>query len=175
VVGVMPEANLALAKKLRNHLAKIPGIADVHLQQITDRPTLRLDVDRVMAAQLGLTQQNVANSVLVSLSSTSQVSPNFWVNPLNRVNYAVAVQTPPDRNASIDALVGTPIINGTASSAPAQQTGSGQTQAPQLLSNLVNLRRTDSEGLVSHYNVQTVFEVYARVQGRDLGSVSADV
>jgi multidrug efflux pump subunit AcrB len=164
VVGVKREENLALAKKLREQIAKIPGIADVHIQQITDQPTLRLDVDRVMASQLGLTQQNVANSVLVSLSSTSQVSPNYWVNPVNRVNYVLAVQTPPARNASIEALLNTPIINGTASSSP-----------PQLLSNLANLRRGGSEGLVSHYNVQTVFEVYAGVQGRDLGGVSADV
>jgi multidrug efflux pump subunit AcrB len=124
-----------------------------------------------MASQLGLTQQNVANSVLVSLSSTSQVSPNYWVNPVNRVNYVLAVQTPPDRNASIGQLLNTPIING---SAPASA-GPGKTQPPQLLSNLVNLRRTESEALVSHYNVQTVFEVYANVQGRDLGGVSADV
>jgi multidrug efflux pump subunit AcrB len=175
VVGVNREANLALAKKLRERIAKVPGIADVHIHQITDQPTLRLDVDRVMASQLGLTQQNVANSVLVSLSSTSQVSPNYWVNPVNRVNYVLAVQTPPDRNASIDALMSTPIINGTAPLSPFRQAGSGQAQPPQLLSNLVNLRRTDSEGLVSHYNVQTVFEVYAAVQGRDLGGVSADV
>jgi multidrug efflux pump subunit AcrB len=175
VVGVKREANLALAKKLREQIAKIPGIADVHIHQITDQPTLRLDVDRIMASQLGLTQQNVANSVLVSLSSTSQVSPNYWVNPLNRVNYVLAVQTPPERNNSVGALLNTPIINGSAPLSPASQAGSGQSQSPQLLSNLVNLRRATSEGLVSHYNVQTVFEVYAGVQGRDLGGVSADV
>jgi multidrug efflux pump subunit AcrB len=165
VVGVNREANLALTKKLRDQIAKVPGIADVHIHQITDQPTLRLDVDRVMASQLGLTQQNVANSVLVSLSSTSQVAPNYWVNPVNRVNYVLAVQTPPDRNASIEALLNTPITNGTAATA----------QRPQLLSNLADLRRTPSEAVVSHYNVQTVFEVYASVQGRDLGGVSADV
>jgi multidrug efflux pump subunit AcrB len=93
------------------------------------------------------------------------VSPNYWVNPLNRVNYVLAVQTPPDRNSSIDELMNTPITNGTAA----------QAQRPQLLSNLADLRRTPSEGVVSHYNVQTVFEVYASVQGRDLGGVSADV
>jgi multidrug efflux pump subunit AcrB len=175
VVGVKREENLALAKKLRAQLAKIPGIADVHLQQITDQPTLRLDVDRIMASQLGLTQQNVANSVLVSLSSTLQVSPSYWVNPRNRVNYVLAVQTPPDRNASIDELLNTPIINGTASLPPVQKASPGQSHPPQLLSNLVKLGRIHSEGLVSHYNVQPVFEVYASVQGRDLGGVSADV
>jgi CzcA family heavy metal efflux pump len=164
VVGVNREGNLAVAQKLRQEMKKIPGIADVHIHQITDQPTLSLDVDRIMASQLGLTQQNVTGSVLVSLSSTSQVTPNYWVNPDNRVNYVLAVQTPPERIDSVETLMNTPIINGTS-----------QTQPPQLLSNLTNLRRTVSESVVSHYNVQPVFEVYADVQGRDLGGVSADV
>jgi multidrug efflux pump subunit AcrB len=162
VVGVNREANLALAKKLQQKVATVPGIADVHIHQITDAPDLRLDVDRIMASQLGLTQQDVTGSVLVSLSSTTQVSPNFWVNPLNRINYRVAVQTPPDRIPSLEALMNTPI------------TGPGKTR-PQLLSNLANFRRTTSESVVNHYDVQTVYEVYANVQGRDLGGVSADV
>jgi len=164
VVGVNREGNLAVAQKLRREMARVPGIADVHIHQITDQPTLSLDVDRIMASQLGLTQQNVTGSVLVSLSSTSQVTPNYWVNPDNRVNYVLAVQTPPERIDTVEALMNTPIIN-----------GANQTQPPQLLSNLARLRRTVSEAVVSHYNVQPVFEVYADVQGRDLGGVSADV
>src|SRR5579883_1136064 len=164
VVGVNREGNLAVAKKLRQEMKKVSGIADVHIHQITDQSTLNLDVDRIMASQLGLTQQNVTGSVLVSLSSTSQVTPNYWVNPDNRVNYVLAVQTPPERIDSVETLMNTPIINGTS-----------QTQPPQLLSNLTNLHRTLSESLVSHFNVQPVFEVYADVQGRDLGGVSADV
>ena len=121
MVGVNREANLAVAKKLRQEIAKIPGIVDVHLHQITDQPDLRLDVDRVMASELGLTQQDVAGSVLVSLSSTTQVSPNFWVNPDNRVNYRVAVQTPQYRIDSVDTLMNTPIINGSTSPASCQQ------------------------------------------------------
>jgi multidrug efflux pump subunit AcrB len=181
VVGVNREANLAVARKLRGEIAKIPGVADVHLHQITDRPDLHLDVDRVMASELGLTQQDVAGSVLVSLSSTSQVSPNFWVNPLNRVNYRVAVQTPEYRIHSVDTLLNTPVIRGQAS--PAQPAppptgmgaGTGGPAPPQLLSNLVDLRRTVSAANVSHYNVQPVYDVFANVQGRDLGAVSADV
>jgi multidrug efflux pump subunit AcrB len=173
VVGVNREGNLAVARKLRQELARIPGIADVHIHQITDAPDLRLDVDRVMASELGLTQQDVASSALVSLSGTTQITPNFWVNPTNRVNYRVAVQTPEHRIHSIDKLMSTPIING---QAPAAQPAAPQGgQPPQLLSNLTNLRRTKSESVVNHYNVQPVFEVYANVQGRDLGSVSADV
>ncbi len=177
IVGVNWAGNLDVAKKLRQELARIPGIADVHLHQITDQPTLNLDVDRIMASQLGLTQQNVAGSVLVSLSSSFQTTPNYWVNPTNRVNYVLAVQTPTDRIDSVDALLNTPIANAQASASQPVSTPTTTLpkNQPQLLGNLLNLRRTVSEAVVSHYNVQPVFEVYAAVQGRDLGGVSADV
>jgi multidrug efflux pump subunit AcrB len=177
VVGVNSDGNLAVAQKLRREIAKVPGIADVHLHQMTDRPDLRLNVDRIMASQLGLTQQNVAGSVLVSLSSTSQVSPNFWVNPDNRVNYRVAVQTPDYHIKSVDTVMNTPIINGQTPASGPRQTVSGESlpQPPQLLSNLVDLRRTTSAANITHYDVQPVFDVYANVQGRDLAAVSAGV
>jgi multidrug efflux pump subunit AcrB len=97
VVGVNREANLAVAQKLRQEIAKVPGAADVHLQQVTDRPDLRLNVDRIMASESGLTQQDVSGSVLVSLSSTSQVSPNFWAAKAltgveNHVHISVVIQ-----------------------------------------------------------------------------------
>ena len=169
--------NLAVAQKLQKELAKVPGVADVHLHQMTDRPDLHLDVDRIQASELGLTQQDVSGSVLVSLSSTTQVSPNFWVNPTNRVNYRVAVQTPDYRVHSVDALLNTPIINGQTAAAKRGQTIDGVTTPapPQLLSNLVDLRRTVSPANVNHYNVQPLYDVYANVQGRDLAAVSADV
>jgi multidrug efflux pump subunit AcrB len=197
VVGVLREKDLALAKKVRKEMAKIPGIADVHIHQIADYPTLRVDVDRILASELGLTQQSVTGSVLVSLSGTTQVTPNFWVNPENRINYVLAVQTPPGRVPTVDALMSTPIINGVGApgqsvapstflapvtpgtpgpGAPGQQiAGQPAQQQPQLLSNISRLHRGLSEAVVSHYNVQPVFEVDADVQGRDLGGVSADV
>src|SRR5713226_804715 len=146
VVGVNRDANLAVAQKLRQEIAKVPGSADVYLNQITDVPDLRLIVDRIMSSELGLTQQDVSGSVLVSLSSTSQVSPNWWVNPDNRVNYRVAVQTPEYRIHSVDTLLNTPIINSQTSAAGRTQTIAGETQRPppQLLGNLVNLRRSIS-------------------------------
>jgi multidrug efflux pump subunit AcrB len=192
VVGVNAKGNLAVAQKLRKAISQIPGTADVHLNQIIDQPTLRLDVDRIMASELGLTQQNVANSLLVSLSSTSQVTPNYWVNPDNRVNYVLAVQTPPVRLPSVDAMLDTPIINalgsGGSSSSSTTSTSSSSSSAmnggsmhatppaqPQLLSNLADLSRTQSESVINHYNVQPVYEVYANVQDRDLGAVSSAV
>jgi multidrug efflux pump subunit AcrB len=177
VVGVDRVGNLAVAQKLQKEIAKVPGIADVHLHQMTDRPDLRLIVDRIMSSELGLTQQDVSGSVLVSLSSTSQVSPNWWVNPDNRVNYRVAVQTPEYRIHSVDTLLNTPIINSQTSAAGRTQTIAGETQRPppQLLGNLVNLRRSISPANVNHYNVQPVYDIYANVQGRDLAAVAADV
>ncbi len=173
VVGVNRAGNLAVAQKLRREIAKVPGIADVHLHQITDRPDLRLDVDRIMASELGLTQQDVAGSVLVSLSSTSQVAPNFWVNPTE------PRQLPRGR---ADAGVSHPLGGHPAEHADHQRPNDGgcrRTQTldgvttpapPQLLSNLVDLRRTVSPANVNHYNVQPVFDVYANVQGGDLAA-----
>ena len=172
VVGVNREGNLAVAQKLQKEMAKIPGIADVHLHQMTNHPYLHLDVDRIMAAEMGLTQQDVSGSVLVSLSSTLQVAPNFWVNPTNRVNYRVAVQTPEHSIDSMDTLLNTPIIRGqTSTSTPA----SGTNASPQLLGNLVSLQRTELPANVNHYNVQPVYDIFANVQGRDLAGVATDV
>jgi CzcA family heavy metal efflux pump len=161
VVGVNREANLEVAKKLRREVAKVPGAADVHIHQVTDAPELRVDVDRIMASQMNLTQNDVTGSVLVSLSSTSQVAPNFWVSPANRINYRVAVQTPPHRIDSVDTLMSTPIVK--------------PGQPPQLLANLADLRRSTTPQNISHYDIQTVYEVNANIQGRDLGAVVADV
>jgi multidrug efflux pump subunit AcrB len=162
VVGVRREENLALAKTLREQLARVPGVVDVRLRQIPDAPELRVDVDRVMASGLDVTQQDASRSLLVSLSSSFQGTPNFWVNPKNGVNYRVAVQTPQRQIDTVDALLSTPIT----------AAGSG---APQLLTNLALLHRSESAGLISHYNVQTVYEITATVQDRDLGSASGDI
>jgi len=178
VVGVNVNGNLAVAQKLQSKLGAIPGIADVHMHQIVNQPTLKVDVDRVMASELGLTQQNVANSLLVSLSSTTQVTPNYWVNWVNGVNYVLAVQTPPDRISSVDSVMNTPLINGiptTPTAASGRSTQMGSVAPPQLLSNVAAVSRSESQSVVSHYNVQPVFEINADLQGRDLGGVSADV
>src|SRR5207247_5127324 len=118
------------AQRLRRRIAEVPGAVDVHLHQMVGRPDLFLDVDRVKASELGLTQQDVSGSVLVSLSSTSQVSPNFWVNPTNRVNYRVAVQTPDYHIHSVDTLMNTSIVRSQASGANATGPATFSSPAP---------------------------------------------
>jgi CzcA family heavy metal efflux pump len=162
VVGRNREANYRIARQIESQIARIPGAVDVHLHQVVNAPELRINVDRVRAGETGLTQRDVANSLLISLSSSGQVAPNFWLNPENSVNYTLAVQTPQYRIDSIDALGSTSISSSAAS-------------APQLLSNLASLERRTTMSVVNHYNVQPVFDIYANVQDRDLGSVSREV
>ncbi len=162
VVGYNAEANYTIAQEIEHRVALIPGAVDVHIHQQVNYPEVRVNVDRTKADQIGLTQRDVANSMLISLSSSGQTAPNQWLNPVNGVNYQVAVQTPQYRVDSFDALGLTPISSGTKDSA-------------QLLSNLATLQRGVSTALVSHYNVQPVFDVYANVDERDLGSVARAV
>jgi len=161
VLGRDAKSNYKIAQKMRSQIAQIPGAVDVHLHQIVDAPELQINVDRTQAQQAGLTQRDVANNVLTSLSSSGQQAPNYWLNPKTGVNYLVAVQTPPDKVDSLAALQATPINN-----------GAGSTQ---LLDNLVTVKRGKTISVVNHYNVQPVFDIYANVQNQDLGSVSKEI
>jgi CzcA family heavy metal efflux pump len=154
--------NYALAKEIEARVEKIPGAADVHLHQLVHGPDLRVNVDRTRAEQLGLSQRDVAGTLLTSLSSSGQASPNFWLNFQNGVNYQVAVQTPQYKMDSLSSLLNTSIVT------------PSQTQ-PQLFGNLATLERSESPVIVNHYNVQPVFDILANVQGRDLGGVANDV
>src|SRR5262249_34329947 len=162
VVGRNLPKNYEIAKQIEARVARVPGAADVHLHQIVDAPELFVSVDRTRASQMGLTQRDVASNVLVALSSSGQVAPNFWLNPQNGVQYAVAVQAPPYTIDSIDALQSMPIM------------GPGLS-APQLLSNLATVERRTATSVINHYNVQPTFDIYANVQGRDLGAVARDI
>ncbi len=102
-------ANYEIARHLRERVATIPGTADVHMHQVVNAPDLHLDIDRVRAAQFGLTQQDVANSIYISLSSSAAVQPNFWLDPKMGITYTVAAQTPQYSIDSINALENTPI------------------------------------------------------------------
>ena len=163
VVGRDPIGNYKIAQQLEREMSGVPGAVDVHIHQEVNYPEVRVNVDRSKADQLGLTQRDIANSMLISLSSSGQVAPNQWLNPVNGVNYQVAVQTPTYRIDSFDALQRTPISS---------LTGRGQTQ---LLSNLATLRRGVSTAVVNHYNVQPVYDIYANVDQRDLGGVADGV
>ena len=163
VVGQNKLGNYAVARALAAKIGRVPGAVDVHVHQVMDSPDLLFNVDRVRAGAMGLTQRDVANDVLVALSSSAQVLPNYWVNPANGVNYPVAVQVPQTSLTNMEQLERTPI--GSASDA-------GGTQ---LLQNVATVQRRSVMAVVSHYNVQPVFDVYANVQGRDLGGVAAQV
>src|SRR5215470_8580931 len=109
VVGTNAAANFALAQRLRDEVARIPGAADVHIHQVFQQPQLNLEVDRVKASQLGLTQRDVTSSMLISLSGNNQVAPSFWLNPATGVSYNVGVQTSQYRIDSLDGLLRTPV------------------------------------------------------------------
>jgi multidrug efflux pump subunit AcrB len=161
IVGRNPK-NVDLAEEVRRRVAAIPGAADVHLQQVTRAPEIAIDVDRTLAEELGLTQRDVASSLLVSLASSGQAAPNYWLNRQNGVNYQVAVQTPQYRIDSMDALGNTPITAPTLA-------------RPQLLTNVASTRRSFAPAVISHYNVQPVVDVLASVRRSDLGSVMRGV
>ena len=154
--------NFELASSLMKKVAAIPGAVDVHLHQQVSYPTMQVNVDRSRARQLGLTQQDVAQSMLISLTGTGQTAPNEWLNPLNGVNYQVVVQTPIYRVSSLQELARTPVTS------PAGNTS-------QLLGNLVDFRRDESPIIIDHYNIQPVFDIYADVDQRDLGGVAGEI
>ncbi len=158
------EQNYDVARKLASQIAHIPGAADVRVQQVMDAPEIRFDVDRVRAQQIGLSQRDVASDLLISLSSSGQVAPNFWVNPANGVQYNVNVMTPQYKMSTVDQLQGTPVsITG---SAPAPM---------QLFGNLSTQWRDVAPAVINHYNVAPVFDVFAGTDRRDLGGVASEV
>jgi multidrug efflux pump subunit AcrB len=162
VVGQNREQNYQVAKRLESRIARIRGAVDVHVQQVQDAPELRFAVDRVKAQQIGLSQRDIAGNVLVSLSSSGQTAPSFWLNPENGVQYNVSVMTPQYRNASMDAIASTPVA----------VPGSSQ---PQLFGNLAVASRGTTPAVVSHYNVQPVFDVFVSADRRDLGAVADEI
>jgi len=161
IVGKDKKNNYTIAKEIESHIAAIPGAIDVHLQQVLDIPQVKINVDRVKAQHVGMNQRDVANNVLVSLTSSWQIAPNFWLNPNNGVSYPIAVQTPTYNLASMDKL--------------RESTLSSSTGESQLLSNFITTNRSITPGVVTHYNVAPVLEVYANVENSDLGSVADKV
>ena len=161
IVGAIgnEDATYAIAEQFADRMRAIPGAADVHLAQVVRRPELKIDVDRTMASQLGLTEKDVANDLLVSLASSGQVAPGWWLDKRG-VQYLVAVQTPQYEVNSIDALNATPLSRGAAG-------------GPQLLSNIATVSRTTGPVNITHFNVARTYDVQANVDGTDLGTVAA--
>ncbi len=160
IVGRNIQANRIFAGRLVTKLAQVSGIADLRVQQEFNQPRLHLDVDRTRAAQLGLTQRDVATNLLISLSGSSQTTPTWWLNPNTGVSYAVATQTPQYKVASLQDLGNIPM------------TGAARGQT---LQGLATVTRDVGTQVSSHYNVSPVIDIYGAAQGRDLGSVSREI
>jgi multidrug efflux pump subunit AcrB len=154
------EASFGAAQQVAERMKRIPGAVDVHLAQVPEQPELRVDVNRTMAGELGLTERDVSSDLLVSLASSAIVSPSYWLDKRG-VQYLVGIQTPQAEVSSLDALNTTPI-----------STGKG---APQLLSNIASLSRTEGPVNITHYNVARTYDIQANVDGVDLGRVAEGV
>jgi multidrug efflux pump subunit AcrB len=152
-----------LAQEIQRRVAAIPGAVDVHLHQPLEIPELKINVDRTRASELGLTQNDVASSVLVSLSGNVQTAPNYWLNNRNGVNYRVIVQAPQHSIDSLEKLGATPIAS-----------KSGR-EGLQLLGNMASVERRNGVAVANHYNVQPVYDIYAAVEGRDLAGVATEI
>ena len=162
IIGRDQKANYAYATDLLKRIRTVPGIADLRIQQVFNYPQINVNVDRTLAGEVGLTQRDVANSLLVTLSGSAQVHPNFWLNPVNGVSYPIVAQMPQYRIDTMSDLVNVPI-------------NSAETKAPQYLGGLAQITPGPSPGVVSHYNVQPVIDIFGSVQERDLGAVSGDI
>ena len=154
--------NYQLAQQLLSKVQAIPGAADVHIHQEVALPTIDVNVDRLKSRQIGLTQNDVAQSMLISLTGTGQTAPNEWLNPQNGVNYQVVVQTPTYRIDSMQSLARTPVT-------------STAGNASQLLGNVADFQRDVTPVIINHYNIQPVYDIYADVDQRDLGGVASQI
>jgi multidrug efflux pump subunit AcrB len=166
VAGSDPDRTYSLAAKLAKDLADVPGVVDSHVYQVPNVPGLQINVDRSLAQQVGMTQQQAADSLLVMLNSSIQIGPNFWVNPKNGVSYPLVAQRPAYTIHSIQDIQMMPLKPSTGAS--------GHDQG-QLLMNIADVQRVQTPALISQLNVRPVFDVNANVQGRDLYGVSRDI
>jgi multidrug efflux pump subunit AcrB len=166
VVGRDRVTNVRVAEELRSRIAAIPGIADAHLQQELDAPAFMVNIDRSRALELGLNAEAVATDLNTSLSSSEQITPNFWTDPANGIPYYIAVQTPEPLVSSLGDIRDTPVST---------QVASNGSLIPGLLSNVATLKRERVPTNLNQTNIQPVYEVYASAQGRDLGGISGDI
>jgi multidrug efflux pump subunit AcrB len=162
VIGNKQDANYAYVTALLKQIRKVPGIADLRIQQTFSYPQINVAVDRTLADEVGLSQRDVADSLLVTLSGSGQVKPNFWLNSKNGVSYPIVAQVPQYRIDSMSDLANVPIT-------------SEKSGTPQYLGGLADFSVGPSAGVVSHYDAQPVIDIYGATQGRDLGAVASDI
>ena len=162
-------ANAEIAKDIARKIGDVPGIVDAHVQQELNAPEMYYTIDRTRAQELGLNVNQIANDINISLSSSEQVSPNFWTDPKNGIPYYMAVQTPEYRLHDKNDLDNIPVA-----STASQSTGATQ-QIPDLLGNVATAARKQVQSVYNQTNIQEVYDVYASVQSRDLGSAAAAI
>ncbi len=162
IVGKDREKNRAVAVGLVEKIRRVPGAVDLRVQQPSDQPEIHFAVDRTKASQMGLTERDVANSMLLSLSGSSQVQPNYWLNPKTGVQYLVSIRVPEYSMDSIEALNAIPV------------SAAGKNNV-QVVANLASFKRAVGSPIYSHYNVTPVIDVFGSVSGRDLGGVLGDI
>ena len=160
------DKDYAIAKQILSKISRVPGVVDSYIYQVQEAPEIRVNVDRTKAMQLGVTQQDVANNVLVALSSSSLFSPSYYLDPLNGTEYTVAVQTPQFQLSTIDELMAMPVAN-------VNQTNGSN--SPELLRNVATIGRDTTPEVVSSYNILPSFDVFASVENRDLGSATTEI
>jgi CzcA family heavy metal efflux pump len=163
IVGRNFEGNRRFAGALMQKMLLVPGIVDLRVHQVSNEPALEVEVDRTRAAQIGLTERDVSNNLLVSLSGSSQTSPTFWLNPATGVSYNITTQTPQYRMDSLQDLQTIPVAS------------PRNSMAAPMLETVASVTRDAGPAVVSHYNAQPVIDIFGSVQGRDLGGVAADV
>src|SRR5580658_8045970 len=179
-----------IATRLAAKMAMIPGVTDMRIAEPLDYPSFKVKVDRAKALELGVTEQQVASGLLSSLSGNTLISPNYWLDPVNGVNYNVVTQAPIQTTQSIDLIANTPLTNGSTNAPLSDGTtytpyingtnntplsnGSNGTIGPnaQFLGNVATITHSNDPAVVAHYTVQRVIDVDCGVDGRDLGSTT---
>ena len=161
ITGPNGAADLAYLQEVMAKVRLVAGIADVRLQQASDYPELRVDVDRTRADQLGVTERDVVDSLGTTLAGSGQTAPAFWLNPKNGVSYPIVAQTPQYKIDTLSDLQNVPITS----------TGGNR----QILGAIAGVNRDDTEAVISHYSIAPSYDIYAAIQGRDLGGVAGDI
>ena len=162
VRGANVADNFKYANDLLRRIRLIPGVADARIQQSPNNPGFNVDVDRTRAQYVGLTARDVTNSMVVNLAGSSQVAPTFYLDPNNGVSYSIVMQTPQYQIDSLNKLEALPI------------SATGMTTSP-MLGGIADIKRSTSSAVVSQYDIQTMVQIFATPQGRDLGAVAADI